>query len=194
MINKIIYFLVFVLIGYFLYKKGDTLGLKLDKNKNNKLYGYKNLNELKTDAKACAINYPYGANYNDLAKLLLETAIVETDGATAYMDVNRNYGRSIMQLDKIGYEEALRIRVLKKNKNYAKEIESGYMSDDLQYNIPFAMYLARFFYLGKPEKIPDSIEGRAKYWKKYYNTSYGAGTPEKYISLVNKWLGANYDF
>ena len=38
----------------------------------------------------------------------------------------------------------------------------------------------RALLLSFPGAIPDTVEGRAKYWKDNWNKS-GAGTPEKYI-------------
>ena len=43
--------------------------------------------------------------------------------------------------------------------------------------------MARIKYWRVPKKLPveNDIEGMAKYWKDYYNTSLGKGTPEKFI-------------
>ena len=161
-------------------------------NQSYQIYGVCDLNDIKTIARETADKYQYGANRENLYKMLLETAIVETDAGNAYMDINRNYGRSIMQFDKVGYDEALRVRALKGNLDYQKEVDLGYMSNALQRNPRFAMYLARFFYLGKSKPIPDTLKDRANYWKIYYNSVYGAGTPEKYINLVKKHLGKDW--
>jgi hypothetical protein len=40
---------------------------------------------------------------------------------------------------------------------------------------------ARLFLLTIPEKIPDTLEGQAVYWKKHYNTVKGKGTTKKFI-------------
>ena len=55
---------------------------------------------------------------------------------------------------------------------------------------------ARAYLLSIPESIPTTLKARAAYWKKYYNTSAGAGTVDKYLkrvtattSLLNKSLG-----
>lgn len=155
-------------------------------------YGIYGINDLKDIAKETAQKYSYGANKDNLYKMLLETAIVETDAGRAIMDTNRSYGRSIMQLDKVGYDEALRVRQKKGDKNFQIQVIKGYMSDELQKNPRFAMYLARMFYLGKSEPIPSTLENRALYWKRYYNTILGSGGIEKYLDLVYKHLGKDW--
>ena len=42
--------------------------------------------------------------------------------------------------------------------------------------------LCRLHYLRVKEKVPETIEEQACYWKKYYNTDEGKGKPEQYIS------------
>ncbi|MDE6886180.1 MAG: hypothetical protein K2P17_03990 [Helicobacteraceae bacterium] len=156
-------------------------------------YGVVDLEDLKSIAKETAEKYSYNANRDNLYKLLLETAIVETNAGNASMDVNRSYGRSIMQFDKIGYEEALRVRNIYKNNDFQEQINKGYMSEAMQRNPRFAFYLARFFYLGKIEAIPSTLKERAEYWKKYYNTGGGAGTASAYISRVQSHLGKDWN-
>ena len=151
-------------------------------------YGVFDINHLKDIARETAQKYRYGANEDNLYKMLLETAVVETDAGQA-IDNTHYSGRSIMQLDKIGYDEALRIRQKKGNKDFQYEVNKGYLSDELQKNPRFAMYLARMFYLGKREPIPSTLENRALYWKRYYNTLLGAGSIEKYLDLVYNNLG-----
>ena len=103
-------------------------------NTSYQIYGVTGLDDIKIIARETADKYQYGANRDNLYKMLLETAIVETDAGNAYMDTSRNYGRSIMQFDKVGYNEALRIRAAKGNTDYQKEVNDGYMSDTLQRN------------------------------------------------------------
>lgn len=155
-------------------------------------YGVIDLEDLKSIAKETAKKYSYNANIDNLYKLLLETAIVETDAGNA-PDTTPHSGRSIMQFDKIGYEEALRIRKKYGNTDFQAQVNKGYMSDDMQRNPRFAFYLARFFYLGKSGAIPSTLKERANYWKKYYNTALGAGSAEAYISRVQSHLGKDWN-
>ena len=47
---------------------------------------------------------------------------------------------------------------------------------------------ARVHYLPKRGKIPDTLEGMAKYAKKYYNTEAGKATAEKYLDAYRRWV------
>jgi hypothetical protein len=42
--------------------------------------------------------------------------------------------------------------------------------------------------------MPNTLEGRAKYWKQYYNSSQGAGSEEKYIETIRDIRGVLGDF
>jgi hypothetical protein len=53
--------------------------------------------------------------------------------------------------------------------------------DDLDYSPLSCFILTRIKYKRIPEAIPASVEGRADYWKKNYNSYLGKGTPEEYI-------------
>ena len=48
-------------------------------------------------------------------------------------------------------------------------------------NIAVAICMCRFHYRRVPSAIPKTKEGRAKYWKKHYNTKLGKGTIEHYL-------------
>ena len=57
-------------------------------------------------------------------------------------------------------------------------------SDILEKNLAAAIIHCRLKYWRVPKKMPNSLEGRAKYWKTYYNSAEGAGTVEKYIETI----------
>lgn len=59
-----------------------------------------------------------------------------------------------------------------------RELKAG----DLVNNDKLSTCMARVHYLRVKEAIPSSLEGQARYWKKYYNTPLGAGTEEEYKS------------
>lgn len=151
-------------------------------------YGVNSLGDIKAVCKAIANKYHFNANKENLYRMLLETAIVETNAGTA-IDKTANSGRGLFQFDKIGYNEALTQRVRVKNNDFANQIAEGYMGNSILQNAYFSAYLARLFYLSKSGAIPSDVSGRAFYWKKYYNTVKGAGSVEHYIKLVNKWIG-----
>jgi len=50
-------------------------------------------------------------------------------------------------------------------------------------NLAYATAIARIHYWRVPQALPhaDDIEGMAHYWKKYYNTRFGKGTPAQFM-------------
>ena len=58
----------------------------------------------------------------------------------------------------------------------------------LERNIAAGIVHCRIKFWRVPKKMPNTLEGRARYWKKYYNTVAGAGTETKYIDTVKEWL------
>lgn len=157
-------------------------------NSNFVSYGVNSLSDIKEVCKAIANKYHFGANKEILYRMLLETAVVETNAATA-KDTTATSGRGLFQFDKIGYDEAKKQRLKRGNTDFQKQIDEGYMGDSILLNAYFACYMARMYYLKVSKAIPNTLQERANYWKTYYNSIYGAGTPEHYIKLVNKWLG-----
>lgn len=124
----------------------------------------------------------HGKNNNAQA-LLLETAKAETQlGKTK--DTTKYAGMGLTQFDKIGFDDVIdRISLT----DYAtiKEkmgIELSWVKwEDLRYNILLAFLFTRLKYKKIPSEIPKSMESRAIYWKKYYNTYAGKGTLRHYL-------------
>ena len=58
------------------------------------------------------------------------------------------------------------------------------------YNLRFAAAMCRLHYRRVREGLPAAgdVQGQARYWKKYYNTRFGAGTEGEYI---RNWEKAN---
>jgi hypothetical protein len=61
-------------------------------------------------------------------------------------------------------------------------------SNILEKNISAAIVHCRIKYWRVPKPMPNTLEGRSFYWKKYYNTDQGKGTTEKYIDTVKEYL------
>ena len=61
--------------------------------------------------------------------------------------------------------------------------------DDLRYNQFLALLFTRLLYWLKGEAIPLTIEERAEYWKRHYNTyaPTAKGTPEHYLEMNSKY-------
>lgn len=104
-------------------------------------------------------------------------SFLQVEGATIHDNI-QNY---------LQYRSSRMSKVVETCKTPEESILLKYNSNDfadLAYkNISFAIAMARIKYWRVPKKLPveNDIEGMAKYWKDYYNTSLGKGTPEKFI-------------
>lgn len=67
---------------------------------------------------------------------------------------------------------------------------SGPDEDRLQYDLRYQILMARIHYLRVKEALPEyeDIQGMARYWKTYYNTKLGDGTPEKFMAAWRKYV------
>lgn len=125
-----------------------------------------------------------GDGSNHTAHLLLkETAMAETHyGDTPDTHLFSGYG--LFQFDKPGFDDVVQ-RTSQRNKDLIKKVYDIDIDQvsllALQWSPLLSTIFARLFYLLKPGTIPDTLEGRAQYWKHYYNTKLGAGTVEHYI-------------
>lgn len=54
--------------------------------------------------------------------------------------------------------------------------------DQLPGNLLFAAAMCRIKYFSCPDPIPESLMAQADYWKKWYNTTAGAGTTAEFIN------------
>ena len=73
---------------------------------------------------------------------------------------------------------------LKYWQNYDEKI----WEEILEKNIAAGIIHCRLKYWRVPKRLPNSIEGKANYWKKYYNSEGGKGDPEHFIDAYKKWL------
>jgi len=60
--------------------------------------------------------------------------------------------------------------------------------DMLEFDLKIAIVFARLNYLSKPDSIPESLQGQAAYWKRYWNTYLGKGTIEQYVKNWNRYV------
>jgi len=123
-----------------------------------------------------------GAN-NTALDLIKETIGAETNHGE-YKDNTLYAGMGIAQLDKIGFDD-VKARTRDKHKNSILayyDIDINLVQwEELRYNPLLSLLFVRLKYKLVPEEIPTTLEGRAEYWKKYYNTSAGKGTVEHYV-------------
>ncbi|DAB27330.1 MAG: hypothetical protein A2513_04360 [Sulfurimonas sp. RIFOXYD12_FULL_33_39] len=120
--------------------------------------------------------------------LLLETSAAETDMGDAH-DLTWNTGIGLMQFDKIGFDD-VKIRTSQAKKQKVKECFGvdidKVIHTDLRWSPLLSVIFARLKYLLVPNAIPNTIGGRAEYWKRWYNSSLGKGTPEHYLAMAQK--------
>ncbi|MDX1352828.1 MAG: hypothetical protein R3254_07440 [Thiomicrorhabdus sp.] len=121
------------------------------------------------------------------AMFLIEIAAVETK-LGKYWDKTMYAGMGITQIDKIGFKDTVK-RTSAANKELVLT-SFGIDLDrlewvELRHNPFLCLLMTRLFLKLRPGLIPDKIEMRALYWKKWYNTEAGKGTPEHYIASIN---------
>ncbi len=155
-------------------------------------YGY--IGNLREQAKivSMAIN-PFNVDY--AVALLLETAAAETALGTI-VDKTVYAGMGLCQFDRKPFYY-VRDKSMKYRKNIIEKIKIDLTLvewEDLRYNPFLSLLFCRLYYFHIPKPIPTTIKGRAKYWKKYYNTYLGKGTIKHYIKMSNRFLYKTSDF
>lgn len=120
----------------------------------------------------------------DAYKLIAETIACETLMGTYRNSVQYNYGLGLSQFDKSGF-----LHVKNNTKKIHKEKILNLWNIDidkveyreLAYSPLLSVIFCRLYYLLIPSKIPETLELRAQYWKRYYNSLLGKGTVQGYI-------------
>lgn len=132
---------------------------------------------------------------NNSQLILMETCAVESDLGAFLGQLEGGPAVSIFGIEPFTYDDIWinfinsRPKLLSIINNFYPlkgKLTFGY--ELLKYNHQLACTIARIKYWRIPEPIPATLEERAKYWKKYYNTDDGKGNVEKYIKKVNKYL------
>ena len=86
----------------------------------------------------------------------------------------------------LAYQKPLADRVTRYKGVWSLSPQLGdpYDVDELVGNLFYACAMCRVHYYRQKEELPEAgnLSGQARYWKKYYNTPLGAGTPEEYIA------------
>lgn len=127
---------------------------------------------------------------NAAVYLLCETAAAETQYGT-YADPTPNgAGRGLYQCDEMPFKDV----ISRARRDDIAAIKTAFDVDltiaqwnDLNYSPLLATIVARLHYKLRPGAIPLSLQGRAQYWKTYYNSVLGKGTVEHYIASAHKF-------
>jgi len=135
------------------------------------MYGLVNRHHLSDAIKEVCECLGNGAN-NNADKLLYETCGAETSHGNA-KDKSKYAGMGITQIDKLPFQDILD-RVQKSDKQKVKDyfnIDIDLVGwEHLRYNPLLGLIFTRLKYKKVPVVIPATLEDRAKYWKRYYNT------------------------
>ena len=127
---------------------------------------------------------------DNVVNMIIETACVESN-CGEYIKQLKGPACSIFQIEPNTAKDIIQNYIVK-NKPRLQNFNRLYnanltLEQNLCTNLMFAIFMCRCFYLRIKEPIPSTVELRAKYWKKYYNTNLGKGTVEKYINAVDKY-------
>jgi len=129
---------------------------------------------------------------DDAVNLLMGTAAQESALGYYLRQLNNAPALSIFQIEPFTFND--HVKYLKRYKmNLANKIlefsgASEFKAEFLEFNIAFACAIARVHYLRKPGKLPNTIDGYARYWKKHYNTYLGKGTEIEFISNYKRYV------
>lgn len=124
--------------------------------------------------------------------LVLGTACVESQCGEFLRQYPNGPALGIFQIEPATYEDLMKnyldFRPELKAKVMALYCEGLNIEQNLTCNLMFQAAVCRLIYLRVSEKIPNNLAGMANYWKKYYNTSKGKGTPEKFIEAYERYV------
>jgi hypothetical protein len=155
-------------------------------------YGLTNGRQLREIVVAVCGVLGYGGLGGFAVDLLMETAAQETHCGQFRDPTPYGAGRGAFQCDLIAFSD-----VVERSRPQDVKAISDHFGIDirkvshnaLDTSPLLAAIIARLHYKLVPEPIPDSIAGRADYWKRYYNTSAGKGSPAEYVKNAREFAG-----
>tara|TARA_R110002020_G_scaffold459303_1_gene677265 strand:- start:293 stop:781 length:489 start_codon:yes stop_codon:yes gene_type:complete len=143
-----------------------------------------------------------GTKYSSLkaTELIYNTGLVESKYVYLMQKGGNNIARGFFQCepwvavslcnDYLSYRKEL----LKKVADICHLDWSYFTSPDedkwrsvLTTNIIAQIVVCRLHYRRVPKPLPRTLEQQAHYWKDFYNTAKGAGTPEHFAEIVSKY-------
>ena len=127
-----------------------------------------------------------GYGVNGKADLLIYEICGAETGFCTIEDKTLGAGNGAFQHDKIPFEDN---QSRYKQNDIIKIIDSFSINmehivwEDLKTDILIGAIATRLHFKPFKEEIPKDIVGRARYWKRYYNTEAGAGTVKHYLEM-----------
>lgn len=127
----------------------------------------------------------------DAVNLILGT-IAQESGFGKYIRQIKGPAVGITQIEPLTFEDHIE-NFLKYNSDLTQKIKwtcgiDKFKVTYLEWNLALSIAMCRVHYLRVSEKLPNNLEGYAKYWKKYYNTYLGAGTEQEFINNYKKYV------
>ena len=123
-------------------------------------------------------------NTKEARDLIYETGMSET-GYRHLEQMGDGPAVSFWQIEPATINDIWSNYILYRKPLIQKAYELGFIEDEMDFsvmtNIGVAIFFARIYYRRKPGAIPKTMEERAKYWKKWFNTEEGKGTVKHYI-------------
>ncbi len=124
-------------------------------------------------------------------RLLYETAGAESDWGAHPDTFRKGYHGGVFQVDRKGFEDTLATESHRKNlRRHYDTIKKAFGVDwtavkyeDIRDKPLLGALAARLLIANKPDAVPGDAEGRARYWKRHYNSHHenAKGTVEEYL-------------
>lgn len=135
---------------------------------------------------------------HDAVQLLLGTAAQESDMGEYLVQVG-GPAMGIYQIEPMTHESLWVHYLNRPEKSELREILLDMASRDAVYNgmvedsqlvenLRYATAIARILYWSRPEPLPNDIEGWSLYWKAYFNSESGKGTPDEFVAKYNRMV------
>lgn len=155
-------------------------------------YGLTNNTQLREIVIAVCGVLGYGGAGGYAVDLLMETAAQETHCGQLRDPTPDGAGRGAFQCDFIAFDDVID----RTGAHVINQVIEAFGVDlrrvsyeSLDFSPLVAAIICRLHYRLIPDAIPDSIAGRAEYWKRYYNTVAGAGSPADYVKNARLFAG-----
>lgn len=127
-------------------------------------------------------------------RLVFGTALIES-GLRAVRQYNGGPALGLCQMEPATYHDhwewlgsrpALAERIVSAAGMWAHHAQP----EEMIWNMAYSVLMCRVHYLRRPEPLPhaDDIGGLAEYWKRWYNTPLGKGSPQKFAAVLEKHL------
>ena len=142
------------------------------------------------------------AGYGDVGQFMKNMAATESNiGADSLGD----YSFGATQIDPIKYQDIVQ-RATGPEGEKRVNLANTFLREELDrpdfdilgldltqegHNPYISAALTRMGLLNIPESVPQTLEGQANYWKKYWNTEAGKGTPEHFMAQSRHYFPEN---